>query len=163
MRLLQNRIEHRLEITWRRITETREALEQQTATAEVLRVINSSPGDLAPVFDAMLEEALHLSRAAFGTLWIYDSGNMIAVATRGVPGPFDEFLRAGPHKPESVVQQDLVDGKPFAQVPDLSQTEAYRMSAPLPRAAVDLGGIRTILGVPLRRHTTSTASGYAGC
>ena len=136
----------------RLITETREALEQQTATAEVLGVINSSPGDLAPVFDAMLDKALHLCGAAFGVLWTYDGTAMSAAASRNAPPKYAEFLASGPYRPGKVTAHGrLIRGSRFEHIPDVAASEDYRLGDPFPRALVDLGKGRTILAVPLRK------------
>ncbi len=134
----------------RLITETREAFEQQTATAEVLGVINSSPGDLAPVFEAMLDKALRLCEVDIGTLWTFDGEMVHAAAIRGAPPRLTEFLRKGPHRPAKP-QQRVLNGERVVQIADVTTTEAYRDGDPVPRAIADLGGVRTLLIVPLRK------------
>jgi len=129
-----------------------EALEQQTATAEVLQVINSSPGDLAPVFDAILEKAHTLCGAAHGSLTLADGEHFRAVATRGMPEEFAKVLQqpfhAGP------LGDQLSGGQPFVQIADITNTEfaaQFSTDNRVHRAAVDAGGVRTLLAVPLRK------------
>ncbi len=136
----------------RLITETREALEQQTATAEVLQVITDSRGELAPVFDAMLDKALGLCDAAFGVLWTYDGKLAHAAALRGVPPAYAEFLTRTPHPvgPENAPGR-LLGGESVVHIADAVADQAYRSGDPTRRALVELGGGRTLLAVPLRK------------
>src|SRR4029077_4260241 len=102
----------------RLITETRKALEQQTATAEVLGVINSSPGDLNPVFGAMLEKAMHLCEAAFGVLSLIDGDHLLTVAARGVPAAYAEFRRQNPSSATSPISARVFRGERFIHTVD---------------------------------------------
>ncbi len=134
----------------RLITEQREALEQQTATAEVLAVINASPGELAPVFDTMLEKAMRLCGAAFGSLYTYDGQGFRSVAQRGVPAAYAEFREKSP--PMAVKggpATRLIETKRPVHIADLTDDEAYKSGHRGTRAMVELADIRTLLNVPL--------------
>src|SRR5262249_32832785 len=135
-----------------RTAEREESEAQKAALAEVLGVINSSPGDLTPVFDAMLEKALRLCDAAFGGLWTYDGQGFRAVAMSGVPTPFAEFyVQNVPSFGPGSGPAPLLDGAPFIHVADLLASEAYLAGEPNRRALVDLGGARSAMAVPLRK------------
>jgi GAF domain-containing protein/signal transduction histidine kinase len=136
----------------RLINETREALEQQTATAEVLQAINSSPGNLAPVFDAMLSKAMRLCGAAFGELYSFNGENFAAVAVQGVPSAFAEFrARHLTGTDPRTITGRVRSGEPIVHVVDCMAEDIYREGEPTRRALVDLGGARTVLAVPLRK------------
>src|SRR6516164_5187790 len=83
----------------RPLNELRESLQQQTATSEVLRVISSSPGELEPVFNAMLENATRICEAKFGSLYLYDEDGLTLAATHNAPPAFAEARRRGPIQP----------------------------------------------------------------
>ena len=130
--------------------ELSEALEQQTATSEVLQVISRSPGELRPVFDAMLEKAMRVCEATFGHLATYDGARFHTGSIRGVPAPFAEFRKRNPpgYGPGTGVAR-LLSGERFVHFIDAADTDVYRRGDPDQRAVVDLGGARTMLVVPL--------------
>src|SRR5215212_6402290 len=121
-----------------RTAERDEALAQQTAAAEVLQVINASPGDLTPVFDAMLDKALSLCGASFGMLRTFDGESFHAVAMKGVPPALQDAWR-GPTKPApGGAQERLIRGERFLHFRDAREDEGYRRGYPTSRALVDL-------------------------
>jgi GAF domain-containing protein len=134
-----------------RTAERDEALAREAATAEVLQVINSSPGELAPVFDAMLDKATNLCEASYGMLYRYDGEHFHAVALHGVPAAYAHFLRDPFRADSRNALGRLVGGERLVHIPDLRGDAAYRSGEPLRMATVDLGGARTYLGVPLRK------------
>ena len=112
--------------------------ERQTAAAEVLQVINSSPGDLAPVFDAMLVKALRLCDASFGVLSKIDGNNFSAIAVHGAPSELAEALR----QPRQIVPGNahyrLVHGEDVVQIEDITAEEVYRAGNPARRSATPI-------------------------
>ncbi len=134
----------------RLFNETKEALEQQTATSEVLKVISSSPGELEAVFRAMLENATRLCEAKIGILFRYANDAYTAIATLGVTPAYAKYLNSGPIRPGPTTGLGRVAStKQAIHIVDTQVEKAYADREPLRVATTELGGARTLLNVPM--------------
>ncbi|MGB9386391.1 MAG: GAF domain-containing protein, partial [Pseudolabrys sp.] len=138
----------------RLLNELRESLQQQTATTDVLKVISSSPGELEPVFQAMLENATKLCEASYGLMWLREGDAFRSAALHGdLPQAYLEqwrsgtLFRPGPHV---LLFRVAISGEPL-QVADLRTDASYLSGDPLPVAAADVAGVRTLFVVPMLR------------
>jgi signal transduction histidine kinase len=137
----------------RLLNELRESLQQQTATSEVLRVISSSPGELEPVFQAMLANATRTCEANFGILFRFKGDAVEAAAMLGVPPAFAEFWQRGPQRPgQQTALGRVLETKQMVHVVDVMADPAYIAREPVFVAAVQLGGFRTLLAVPMLKE-----------
>jgi two-component system, NtrC family, sensor kinase len=135
----------------RLLNELRESLQQQTATSEVLGVISSSPGELQPVFDAMLANATRLCEAKFGTLYLRDEDAFRAVGFHNAPPAYVEARTREPilRPPPDTPLGRVATTKQVVQIADVKTIPSYIAGHPFVRAAVDLAGYRTVLTVPM--------------
>jgi GAF domain-containing protein len=134
----------------RQTRELEESRDERAALAEVLRVISSSPGDLKPVFEAMLQNAVRICDAKFGNIYRWDGDALHVVATHNTPAAFAEVLRRSPlHPHPTSILGRLLATKTVAHDTFGRAGESYTGSDPSTVAAVKLGGARTALAVPM--------------
>ncbi len=136
-----------------RTTDLTEALEQQTATSEVLQVISSASGDLEPVFTAMLRNAISICDCKFGNAYLFENNALKSVASLNTPAAFANAqarlsLNLGAKNPIA----RMIATKAVVHVYDEAASEAYTERDPRVVAAVELGGVRTLLVVPMLRE-----------
>jgi signal transduction histidine kinase len=151
-------LETQLEARTRELAETRkalaEALEQQTATSEVLRVISSSPGELEPVFQAILANATRLCEAGFANLLLSERDQFRRVSLYNAPPAFAEYWRRSPMvrpHPESALGRTALT-KQVVQINDTKTAPAYLERDPTAVAGAELAGYRTVLAVPMLKE-----------
>src|SRR5262245_57960985 len=151
-------LEQKFEARTRELAEARghlsEALEQQTATAEVLRVISSSPGELELVFQAMLANATRLCEAKFGTLFLCEGDGFRVASMHNAPPAYAE---ARTRMPIARAYRDTplwraANTKRAAQSADITKEQGYLERDPSVVAGADLGGYRTVLSVPMLKE-----------
>jgi len=132
----------------------RESLDRQTATSEVLRVISSSPGELEPVFSAMLENATRICEAKFGTLYLGDADAFRVVAMHNAPAAYAEARQREPlvrPPPDSILGR-VSASKQVVHITDVREVQSYIERNPFMVAAVELGGYRSVIGVPMLKQ-----------
>jgi len=135
------------------IRERDEALEREKATAEVLRVISASPGDLEPVFQTILRNATRICGARFATLLLFQDGAVRIVSKLDIPPAFAEFLQRRPQHPGPLNPiSRLIATRRTVHIEDYRRDEAYLKRDPLAIAGVELGGIRTLLVLPMLKE-----------
>ncbi|MGB7579658.1 MAG: GAF domain-containing protein [Pseudolabrys sp.] len=138
----------------RLLNELRESLQQQTATADVLKVISSSPGDLKPVFEALLANAMRICEAKFGHLLLYDGESFHAAYLHDVPPSYRKIWERGPMRPgPNVALGRLARTKQVVHIPDIKADPAYAERDPLRVATVELAEARTLLAVPMLKES----------
>jgi signal transduction histidine kinase len=131
-----------------------EALEQQTATADVLQVISSSPGDLQPVFKSMLNNALRICEAKFGQLLLYDGRGLLPAELHNSPADYARLFKSGPLVPgPNTGLGRLIASKEVIHIPDVMAGTAYAERDPLRIATVEILRARTLLAVPMLKDT----------
>ena len=132
-----------------RTRELSESLEQQTATADVLKVISSSPGDLEPVFEAMLEKAVQICDAKFGNLFLREGDVFRICATHGAPPAYVDFLRSEQvfHLNPSVGLGLLVKTKEPYRLADIAAEPTH--GDKLRQATINVAGARSLVGIPM--------------
>jgi GAF domain-containing protein len=137
----------------RLLTELRESLQQQTATSEVLKVISSSPGNLEPVFQALLANATRICGAKFGTLYLHRGDSFYADAFHNAPPAFVEDRKNRPlHPAPDTTLGRAASTKKVAQTVDITKGEPYRDRDPFVVVGAELGGYRTVVSVPMLKE-----------
>ena len=138
----------------RLVSELRQSLEQQTATADVLRVISSSPGELEPVFEAMLENATRICEAKFGVLQLSEDGGFRAVAMHNAPPAYAEARRRAPvmHPSPSAPPARVAATKRLLHIADMAEEPVYKQGDPSATRFVEMAGVRTLLVVPMLKE-----------
>jgi signal transduction histidine kinase len=144
-------LEHKVDARTRELTES---LEQQTATSEVLRVISSSPGDLEPIFATMLQKAVLICEAGYGNVYRWDGDALHLTATYNTPQVFAEARKRSPLwlDPKQPLGRAIAT-KQVVHVADVATGEGYTEERnPSIVASVELGGVRTVLFVPMLKE-----------